>query len=186
MTRFVIVSFLPDNINKILEPVRDHFEPGVNAQIPPHISLTYPFFWKAEKNELVREMEKETRNFSPFLAIISGIGVFFNPSHSGGVKGKQVIYAQVLPEEPFREIHKSFEKALTGNVKFDTSQFPQKTLPSFIPHITLVMNGVEKDLKTAQKMISSVIGYSFMVENVWLLKKEEGSEKWEKVKEITF
>ena len=95
MTRFILVAFLPETVSYTLKRAREHFEPGVNEKIPPHISLTYPFWWKAERNELVKKMEKETRNFSPFLATISGIGVFVNLSHSGGVKEKQVIYAQV-------------------------------------------------------------------------------------------
>ena len=176
MTRFILVSFLPATVSYTLKRVRDHFEPGVNEKIPPHISLTYPFWWKKELDELIKIMAKEIRNFSPFLATISGIGVFVNLS--------QVIYAQVLPKESFEKIHDSLHKTLQGKAEFDISFFPGGKLPSFIPHITLAMNAEEKDVDKAKKMLSSVIGYSFMVKKVWLLKKESGSEEWKKIKKF--
>lgn len=195
MTRYVVVSFLPETVSYTLKRAREHFEPGVNGKIPPHISLTYPFWWKRERNELVKKIEKEIKNFSPFLATISGTGVFNHsssviarpPQAAVAISSTKVLYLKVLPEEPFKKIHDSLHKTLTGHAKFDTSQFPQKTLPSFIPHITLAMNppaGGEKDVETAKKMISSVIGYSFMVETILLLKKEEENEKWEKIKSV--
>ncbi len=182
MPRFILVSFLPETVSYTLKRAREHFEAGVNGKIPPHISLTYPFWSKIDERELIKKIKSASNDFSSFLTTITSVQTFSRVSHAGGVKGKHVIYSQVLPEEPFKKIHDSLQKTLTGHAKFDTSQFPQKTLPSFIPHITLAMNGAEKDVEVAQKMISSVIGYSFMVETILLLKKEEESEKWNEVK----
>lgn len=197
MPRYVVVSFLPETVSYTLKRAREHFEPCVNAIIPPHISLTYPFWWDKGKNELVKTVETTVVEIAPFQATITDIKYFSKTKNTRGLKladtggladrdlgnpmEKMVIYAQVLPEEPFIKVYNYLEKGLTDKAKFDTSQFPQKTLPSYIPHITLAMNGEKKDIEIAQKMISSVIGYSFMADKITLLKKDEMATSWQTI-----
>ena len=158
MTRYIFVAFLPDELNKLINPIRERFEPGVSAIVPPHISLTFPFWFK-KATDINVQLEK-------FQAKISGLGTF-----EKGV-GKKVLYLKVEPQEKFKSINNQLVNSLINNIVYDNSIFPNNVIPEYVPHITLAMDTTEKI------SADNLIGCQFPVDRIFLLKKEENEKMW--------
>jgi len=174
--RYILCFLLPDDLSQEINLVREYFEKGVSKRIPPHISLTYPFWHEGKIEKTIDKMQTFVSNFSSFSSLIGDIKTFDKENGAG------VIYLSLDPEEGLRNLHEKIENNL-GTVTFDTRFFPNQKLPEkYKPHITVVMNGKASDLEWVQKKLEKIRGKEFLVDQITLLRNEKPKEKWKILK----
>lgn len=170
MNRFVIVLLLPKYIEDVINSVRDHFEPGVSLKIPPHLSLSYPFF-SEQKDELINRISMHLNSIVIPPISLTGLGVF--PKEGQG----EIVYAKVHPEEPFKKMYEFFQMNVLQDVNIDTSTLGGR-IPHYIPHITLSMkSGVVNDLWLKSKL-AQLFGRTFPLEKIALFRNTRGDTNW--------
>lgn len=178
MTRFVIVSLLAKELNELINPIREHFEPGVSFQIPPHITLHFPFWLKSGEEKIYEKVKELVGKLKSFTAKIGNPDTF---SHTGGVidRTPRVLYLKVLPKEQFVTINKQLTAGLKDFVTIDTSFFPDQKIPDYLPHITLAMKAKNVDLTPfARSPLANVIGKPFLVSKLVVLSNEKKEGMW--------
>lgn len=171
--RYLLCFLLPDKLSREINLVREFFEKGVSVKIPPHISLTYPFWYEGKVEEIADKVQNLILNLNSFSASIVNVDTF--DKENGG----RVIYLSLDREEGFRKLHEKLNSAL-GTVSFDTSFFPKHKLPEqYKPHITVVMNDKESDVAWIQNKLAKIKGKEFLVDKITLLSNEKPKEGWE-------
>lgn len=169
--RYVLVALLPKELNDLINPLREHFENGVSTLIPPHVTLLFPFE-TVNAGDLEDEIKNICANLSAFNAKINGVN-FFNR-----IDGGKVLYLSVGPENLFRDGFDKLNDGLQKTVKFETGDYPQNTLPEYVPHITVCMNGDEKTLEYLKQNTENLTGREFTVDRIVLLSNEKKGAMW--------
>jgi 2'-5' RNA ligase len=170
MNRYVIVLLLPKYIEDVINSVRDHFEPGVSLKIPPHLSISYPFF--SDKKEI---LANRITTCLPSVEIprisLTGLGIFQKEGQG------EIVYAKVHPEEPFKKIYEILNMNVLQDVNIDTSTLGGK-IPMYVPHITLSMkSGVVNDQWLKSKL-AQLFNRTFPLEKIALFENTRGDTNW--------
>lgn len=171
MSRFVIVALLPKNIEESLNIIREFFEPGVSKKIPPHISISFPFFW-GKREDLFTKVFSVSQNVSPLSIRITDIGIFDKETKD------KIIYAKVSPEEALQNLFKILKNKVLQGVTFDTSDFLFGKLPGYVPHITLAMRASPEDISWVKTKLSPIFNFPILINELFILSQKKPKEQW--------
>jgi 2'-5' RNA ligase len=126
--------------------------------MPPHVTLIYPFADSSEVDGLIPVVRRELGRFAPFEVTFRRLGRF--PGH---------VYLVPEPEEPFVEMTAALEQAFPSfppyGGKFD----------EVVPHLGIA-DGDEKVLEAIERELLPALNVTSRVECVWLL--EDTPEGW--------
>jgi 2'-5' RNA ligase len=78
-TRYALVIFLPPELDRIAQSVRDRFDPICDA-IPSHITVVFPWDTKSSVDELAALIQKELSGQKVFDVTLDSIGDFYPES----------------------------------------------------------------------------------------------------------
>lgn len=176
MNRLVITFILSKFLEQSLNQIREHFEPGVSLKIPPHLSVSYPFFFSEPIENLSTKLSQVEKNFSPIEVTLTGIGVFEKETQG------EIIYAKVYPPEKLNQLFEYIKINVLENVTFDTTIFPSGKLPAFIPHITLAMKSSFVNKEWVNSRLSFLLGTKITLDKLVLYSYLKGDSIWKKEK----
>ena len=173
MPRYVIVFLLPDVLNDFLNPIREYFEKGVSLKIPPHISLTFPFYINSlSEEELFQKIMVIGKKNNPLAIGLNGIKTFQREN------GRKVIYSSLAKEEGVKKLNSELMGVLKEHITIDLSVFPGNMSPSFVPHATLVLNGTDKDQKYVEERFANFSPRNFLADKFFILVSHNPQKTW--------
>ncbi len=95
-SQFALVLFLPDDLDKIVTPLRERFDPMYNL-VPPHVTIVFPFEYGRPLDELAGLLRAELENEGEILIEMDSI-VDFYPSYP-------VICWSIKPNDKLTNLH---------------------------------------------------------------------------------
>jgi 2'-5' RNA ligase len=150
-----VVVLFPELESLIGELRRRHTHDGAH-EMPPHVTLIYPFADSSEVGSHLETLERELGSFAPFEVAFGKLARF-----------PEVLYVQPEPPKPFVEM----TEALTGAFP----EFPPYggAFHEVVPHVT-VAQGEEALLDRIEAALQ--VEAAARVERVWLV--EDTAEGW--------
>lgn len=150
-SQFCIVIFLPTELNDIIKPIREKYDPSYN-EIDPHVTLVFPFETNKPLNEVVSIIQREIDKLSVFDINLSTVEDFY-PEFP-------IIYWLVEQSEELKKLY------------FEITNSLELTIPheKYVPHVT-----VAQEISTHRKMLvkENIIPYlpveSFFAESIDLI-----------------
>ena len=171
MSRFVIVTLFPKELNDLINPIREHFESSVSAIIPPHVTLLFPFR-AGEITALEEEIQTAITGMSSFQASIGGVKFFPR------VDGQKVIYFSLEPESKFKEIYTTLKDRLQQKIALETDTYPGNILPDYVPHITVDLFGTDDAIAFTVLNSEKITGKEVLFDKIALLSNEKSGQIW--------
>lgn len=176
MDKYVAAVVLPEDLQKLINPLREKFEKGVSSRIFSHVTVLPPFYLKGDYRFLEKVISETAGGFSHFEAEIGGIGFFDREN------GKRTAFFKILPIDKFCHFYNELMEKTIPLVLFDLSSYPKNILPEFLPHLTFALNtGEEEIVKWFGEYKKRIEGKKFLVKsisllvkknNIWTVKKE--------------
>lgn len=139
---YAIVLTFSEEIENVLNKMRQEFQQYIDYIIVPHVTLVYPFapvFSLFQINEQLEKVAKRTKQFSITL---NGIKYF--------EKENKVVFAAIQNRCPVKKLHIDIIKSLDGFIKeLDTDG--KFNLDNYMPHVTIGSHIPDSVFKSVKK-----------------------------------
>ncbi len=117
-SRFALVIFLPDELERMIAPLRERFDPDCNL-IPAHVTLVFPFVSTRSIDDLSKVIRSETDRLGPLQIELNSIADFYPDC--------PIIYWRVKQSDTLNRLYRLF------HARIDLP-LPYK---EFLPHVTV-------------------------------------------------
>lgn len=134
---YAIVIYLPSQLNEIIYPLREKFDPDYNL-VDSHITLVFPFDSEKPLDEIVVMIESELDAFAPFEIKMGSVADFYPKA--------PVIYWEALMNNIIDDLYKNLNKRLEIEIRND-----------YQPHVTIA-----REISNHRKMFVKDIIASYL------------------------
>lgn len=167
MTTYGVIIYLPHNLDNIISPMRDKYDPLYNA-VPSHITLVFPFETNRTIDTLTSLLKPEIENQFPITIELDSIDDFYPES--------PCIFWSLKKNEPLCELYYRLYSKLELPI-------PVK---NYIPHVTIAREISTHRVELVKDKIASYLPKeSFVAESVELVTPLI-SERWVSVRSFPF
>ncbi len=161
--RYALVLYLPTELDEILAPHREKFDPLYNL-VAAHVTIVFPFDSRWSLEDLSTMIEEELHNETEFSVTLSSIADFYPKS--------PVIYWKVLRSERLHGLYYRINGRLGLPIPFK----------EYVPHVTIAREISEhRVLFVKEKIVPYLPDESFVARSVDLITPLPGN-RWVSVR----
>jgi 2'-5' RNA ligase len=161
-------------VTQLKEEVRDSYGSKHALNSPPHITLHMPFKWELKKLDLLLETMSDMSNGRDGFEIqLKGFNAF----------PPRVIYIDLQPNAPLRELHKHVSRTARRQLRLDNADYKNR---GFQPHMTIAFRDLKKAIfqEAWSDFEKRTFEKSFSVASLTLLRHEAG--RWSVYRDFPF
>jgi 2'-5' RNA ligase len=134
-----------EEIENVLNKMRQDFQQYIDYVIVPHITLVYPFAPIFSLYQIYEQLEKVAKHTKQFNITLNGIKYFEHEN--------KVVYAAIQNRRPVKKLHTDIIKSLDGFIK-ETKTDGQFNLDNYTPHVTIGSHIPDSVFENIQKRFS--------------------------------
>lgn len=161
--RYAVVLFLPPQIDEIIAPLREKFDP-IYQLVDSHVTIVFPFESIAPPDQLASIIKTETDVQTPVEIRLNALGDFY-PSYP-------IIYLGTGKNESLNRLNNRLSTSLGLTI-------PHK---DYTPHVTLAREiSTHRVMMVKEELISYVPEENFLAERIDLI-TTIGDNRWVSVR----
>lgn len=150
--------------------LRRDYDPSASANIPPHVTLMYPFLSPTHLSDpVIEELEHLAGDVTPFDFALTNIREF----------EQGVVYLEPEPAEPFVSLSNEIGR------RFGLQPFGGEFGDVLVPHLTLAMPQVHSATQGIADTLASVLPIRLHADQAWLMVGDDKT-RWNRLRRLPF